>query len=77
MDSATKTVRTIYLPAIDRRVTLKAYLAGIRLAKANPDTEFRHGLTCWWPCTGRDIVRQFVDGMTDRINQSIPYTERA
>lgn len=68
--------RTIYLPSIERRVTLAAYLRAVRVAKANPDAEFKHGLTCWWPCTGADIVRQFVAGMIDRINQAIPYTQR-
>lgn len=68
--------RTIYLAAIGRRVTLAVYLRGVRLAKANPEREFKHGLTCWWPCAGRDIVRQFLDGINDRINQGVPYVQR-
>jgi len=69
--------RTISLPAIDRTVTLAAYLAAIRKAKSNPDATFQHGLTAWWPVTGRDIVRQFRQGIHDRINQGIPYGERS
>jgi hypothetical protein len=45
----------------------------VKMAKKNPDAKFQHGLTCWWPCTGAAIVRQFRQGMHDRINQGIPY----
>ena len=61
---------------IHRSVTLAAYVQAIRLAKANPDTVFRHGLTAWWPCTGREIMEQFRRGMNDRITQGIPYRLR-
>lgn len=69
-------VRTIHLPAIDKTISLKAYVAGIKLAKANPDEEFKHGLTCWWAVTGREIMAQFREGMMDRINQAISYSKR-
>ena len=69
-------MRTIYLPAIDRRVTLAQFVRAVKLAKANPDAEFKQGLSCWWPCTGREIMRQFLEGVNDRINQAIPYSER-
>lgn len=66
----------IYLPAIDRRVALAAYLRFVNLAKEKPEREFAHGLTCWWPCTGAEILRQFHAGMHDRINQAVPYSQR-
>lgn len=69
-------MRTIYCPAVEKRVSLRAYIRGIRLAKANPDAEFAQGLTCWWPCTGREIMGQFLAGVHDRINQAIPYAQR-
>jgi hypothetical protein len=69
-------MRTIYIPAIEKSVSIGQYVKAIKIAKANPDKEFKHGLTCWWPCLGRDIVSQFFDGLTDRINQSIPYVDR-
>ena len=69
-------IRTVSLPAINRSVTLGAYVRAIRLAKANPDAEFKHGLTAWWPCTGREIMAQFRAGMHDRINQRVPYRLR-
>ena len=60
---------TIYLPAVDRTVTVGQYVKAIRAAKAAPDAEFKHGLTCWWPCTGREIMRQFRAGVRDRAAQ--------
>jgi hypothetical protein len=70
------TVRMINLPAIERRIPLAVYVVAIKAAKAHPDTEFRHGLTSWWPTTGREIVAQFREGMQERINQAIPYRRR-
>ena len=69
-------MRYITIPAIDKKVSIRNYIAGIRLAKANPEKTFKHGLTCWYACKGADIVKQFVDGIHDRINQAIPYIDR-
>lgn len=69
-------IRTVSLPAINRTVSLGAYVRAIKLAKANPESEFRHGLTAWWPCTGREIMDQFRRGMHDRITQALPYRLR-
>ena len=69
-------MRTIHLPAIGRTISLRAYIDGVKQAKANPDAEFQHGLTCWWACTGREIMDQFWGGVQDRINQGIPYNQR-
>jgi hypothetical protein len=68
--------RYVSLPAISRRVPLGAYVKAIRQAKANPDVEFKHGLTTWWPTTGREIVEQFRRGMVERINEAKPYSLR-
>lgn len=62
--------------ATGQRVPLKEYLKGIRYAKAHPDTEFKSGLTCWWPCTGREIMEQFLESVHDKINQAVPYAQR-
>lgn len=69
-------MRTIYLPAIGQSVTIGQYVKAVNFAKANPDHEFKHGFTCWWPCTGREIIRQFLDGVHERINEGIPYIKR-
>lgn len=58
----------ISLPAVNMKVSLPAYCAAIRLAKANPAREFKHGFTTWWPTTGREVMQQFRQGLHDRIN---------
>ena len=60
--------RVIHLPAINKRVPIAAYVAAIKIAKANPGREFKTGLDCWWSCTGAEIVEQFRAGMHHRIN---------
>ena len=72
----TTPTRTIYIAGCDRRVTIGQYVAAIKKAKANPDAQFPHGLTCWWPCTGSEIMKQFRRGMHDRIDQAVPYSRR-
>ncbi len=69
-------IRMIFLPAIERRVTLGQYIKAVKAAKAQPDTEFKHGLTTWWPTTGEEIVRQFRKGMNERISDAHPYMKR-
>jgi len=57
-------------------VPLEVYIRGIRLAIANPDAIFKCGLTTWYPTNGREIRRQFWEGVQGRINQGIPYSQR-
>jgi hypothetical protein len=71
----TKT-RTIYIPSIEKCVTLGQYVKAIKKAKQFPNDEFKYGLTCWWPCLGKDIVKQFLRGVNERINQGVPYSKR-
>ena len=68
---------TIYLPALDRHVTMRQYLDAVRLAKTNQARTFKTGLSSWWPTTGTDIMRQFRHSIHDRINQAISYHIRA
>ena len=68
--------RFIDLPAINKKVPLRAYIEAIRSAKENPERTFTTGLTTWWPTTGAEIVNQFRKGMMERINDAVPYTER-
>lgn len=70
-------MRTIYLSAVEKTVSLRQYVSAVKLAKANPETEFKYGLTCWWPCKGKEVVGQFWEGVQDRINQAIPYMQRS
>ncbi|OGP24992.1 MAG: hypothetical protein A2X99_02295 [Deltaproteobacteria bacterium GWB2_55_19] len=73
MFAATK---TRYVLVNNKRIPLGVYLNGVKKAIENPDAEFDHGLTCWWPCTGAEIRRQFMESVLDRINAGIPYIER-
>jgi hypothetical protein len=68
--------RVIYVPGADRWVTLGEYIRAVKLARENPDAEFKHGLTCWWPCTGAEIMHQFRQGMHERISDGISYSQR-
>jgi hypothetical protein len=68
--------RCVNLPAISRTVSLAAYINAVRLAKANPHMVFKHGFTTWWPTTGAEIMQQFRQGMTERINAEVPYIHR-
>ena len=47
-------IRVITL-ANGRRVTIAQYVKAIKLAKANPDATFNHGLTGWWPVNGHEM----------------------
>ncbi len=76
MTDATLPPRAIYVSGVGKWVTVGQYVRQIKIVKANLDAEFKHGLTCWWPCTGREIMRQFREGMHDRISQGIPYSQR-
>ncbi len=70
------TKRFIHLPALDKSVPLGAYVAAIKVAKANPEKTFKTGLTTWWPTTGAEIVAQYLKGMNERISAGVPYMER-
>ena len=69
-------MRIIYIPATEQSVSLGQYVKAVQTAIDHPNAEFKHGLTCWWPCKGKDIQAQFMAGVHDRINQGIPYSKR-
>lgn len=76
MKSIPRKRRMIYCPGPERWVTIGQYVRAVKMAKANPDREFSQGLTCWWPVTGREVVRQFFQGLQDRINDARSYSQR-
>jgi len=53
-------------------VSIPAYVAGIKTAKANPEMLFKYGLEGFSPETGARIREQFVHSVHDRINRHIP-----
>lgn len=64
----------IHIPAINRTVSIGQYVVAIKRAKSNPDARFPHGLTCWWPCTGREIVQQYTLIRNERITAGLRIT---
>lgn len=68
--------RYVTLPAVGKRVSLRAYAQAVRLARANPGVEFKHGLTTWWPTTGAEIMSQYRGGLHERISAGISYATR-
>jgi hypothetical protein len=68
--------RVVLVVANDKVVSLGQYVRAIKQAKAHPTARFDQGLSCWWPCTGEDIMKQFMDGVHERINDGIPYIDR-
>ena len=70
-------VRVVTLPAISHKaIPLGVYVEGVKTALEQPETEFKHGLTTWWPTTGKEIRRQFLQSIHERINQGVPYIDR-
>ena len=66
----------IIIVASGKKVPLWAFIKAVKFAINHPDYQFNEGLTCWWPCTGKEIRAQFLASVHDRINQAIPYNQR-
>lgn len=62
----------IFIPGIGRNVTIAAYCAAIRKAKANPDARFPYTLNNWWGGTGSDIMREWREVRNARITAARP-----
>ena len=62
----------IFLPALNRTVSIATYCAAIRKAQANPAAQFSHSLDGWWPTTGAEIMRQFRQVRNARITAGRP-----
>ncbi len=66
------TIRVVVL-GNGRSVPLGSYVWAWReILSAPPDREYRQGLTGWWPETAETILRQFRDGMHERISRHLP-----
>jgi hypothetical protein len=65
-------MRVVTLPH-GRQVSLGSYVAGIKLAMANPDEEFK-GFN-YESTKGSEVARRFREGVQDRINSGIPRGE--
>lgn len=57
-----------------KQVRLGNYVAGWKRAKKSKrGTRFNHGLCGWWSLTREEILREFNEGLHDRINRHIPW----
>jgi hypothetical protein len=55
--------------AYDASLPLSRYVEIVRLAKADFTARFRRTFSGFWPGTSADILRQFREGVHDRINK--------
>lgn len=63
-------MHVIHLPASTKTVRLGQYVQAWKDCKAAPvGTEYNHGLCGWSPTTRERILREFEEGMHDRINR--------
>jgi hypothetical protein len=66
--------RLIYCPGPDKWLTIGQYVSIIRRVKEKPlETVYPQTFTRWFSGTGADMMREFRDGIMDRINRGIPY----
>jgi hypothetical protein len=69
--------RMIYCPGPDRWITIGQYVAIIRKVKSLPlETEYPQTFCSWAGGNGHKILREFWEGIQDRINQAVPYKYR-
>ena len=53
-------------------VPLRGYLRAWKNAKMLPPTaRFKESICGWWPVTAAEVLRQFSDGLHERINRHI------
>jgi hypothetical protein len=53
-----------------RCVRLGDYARAWRAVRAAPaSATFKHGLRGWWSVTREELIREFLDGLMDRINR--------
>lgn len=64
--------KTIYLPATGKHISMPQYLQAWKMCIDYPEQEFKHGLCTWYPQKGKDIRKDFIEGMMDRINTRKP-----
>ena len=65
-------MHVIHLPASAKTVTVGQYVKAWKDCKAAPvGTEYDHGLGGWSPATREVILREFEEGLHDRINRHI------
>ena len=70
-----KKAKLIYCPGPDKWLTVGQYVSIIKKVKSLPlDTQYPQTFCSWAGGTGHDILREFLEGINDRINRNSPYS---
>jgi hypothetical protein len=56
----------------DKKLSLARYMLIVKTAKENPDKMFSQSFCSWSPETGETIIKEWMDGINDRINAKDP-----
>jgi hypothetical protein len=63
----------ITLARNSRQLTAGQYVETINRVKASaPKTQFKESFGGWWPATREEILRQFGEMVTNKINERLP-----
>jgi len=54
---------------IGKKVSIRSYIDAIKYAKSHPEQIFSEGLRQWWPVSGKEIYRDYLDSILHRINE--------
>ena len=69
-------MQVITLARNGRQLTLGQYVEIVKRVKAAPaGTEFKESFGGWWPATREEILREFGQMVTDKINASLAIRE--
>jgi hypothetical protein len=63
---------TIYIPSYQCNMTVSFFLHAIKRAKANPNATFNRTIYKWWGGTGRDIMKEFIVIIHEKISENKP-----
>ena len=59
------------------QIPIPDYVRGIKTAIENLGTTFDHGLTGWWPCSGREIRNQFFEMVQNHCNRGLTISPKS
>jgi hypothetical protein len=51
----------------DKKVSVANYIKAIRFAKSHPEQMFNEGLCQWFPVSGKEIYRDYVKSIYERM----------
>jgi hypothetical protein len=63
---------TIYIPSYQCNMTVSFFLHALKRAKANPNASFNRTIYKWWGGTGKDIMKEFIVIIHEKISENKP-----